>query len=105
MAKESTKPAESETETKSKRGFASLSKERQREIARLGGKKAHERGTAHRFDKEEARAAGRKGGTSVSENRAHMAEIGRKGGQARGAAAQKQKERKSDKTEVQPPVE
>lgn len=105
MAKESTKPEESATETKSKRGFASLSKERQREIARLGGKKAHERGTAHRFDKEEAREAGRKGGAAVSENRAHMAEIGRKGGQARGAAAQKQKERKSDKTEALPPVE
>lgn len=59
-----------------------MDRERQRQIARLGGKAAHERGTAHRFSSEEARAAGRKGGESVSKNRAHMASIGRKGGEA-----------------------
>ena len=35
---------------------------KRREIARKGGKAAHERGTAHEFTSEEARNAGRKGG-------------------------------------------
>ncbi len=68
----------------SKRGFASMNEERQREIARQGGRAAHEKGTAHEFTSEEARAAGRKGGETVSRNREHMAAIGRKGGEARG---------------------
>ena len=41
------------------RGFASMSPEEQREIARMGGE-------------------------AVSEDREHMAQIGRKGGEARG---------------------
>ena len=45
-----------------KRGFASMSTERQREIARKGGRAAHEKGTAHQFTPDEAREAGRKGG-------------------------------------------
>jgi len=36
--------------------------EKQREIARKGGRAAHEKGTAHEWDSEEARIAGRKGG-------------------------------------------
>ncbi len=64
----------------STRGFASMNLEKQREIARKGGKAAHEKGTAHEFTADEARAAGRKGGERVSANRAHMAEIGRLGG-------------------------
>ena len=63
------------------RGFASMDEEKQRQIASKGGKAAHEKGTAHEFTPEEARAAGRKGGEVVSQNRAHMADIGRKGGQ------------------------
>ncbi len=66
----------------SKRGFAAMSPEKQREIAGRGGKAAHQKGTAHKFTTEEARAAGRKGGESVSKNREHMAEIGRRGGKA-----------------------
>src|SRR5947207_563571 len=66
----------------SKRGFASMDDKKQREIASKGGKASHEKGTAHEFDSEEARAAGRKGGEAVSRNREHMAEIGRKGGEA-----------------------
>jgi general stress protein YciG len=70
---------------KSGRGFAAMDDEKQREIARKGGKAAHEKGTAHEFDSEEAREAGRKGGEKVSRDREHMAEIGRKGGeQSRG---------------------
>jgi hypothetical protein len=67
---------------KSLRGFAAMSPEKQREIARKGGKAAHERGTAHEFTPEEARVAGRKGGEIVSRNREHMAAIGREGGKS-----------------------
>ena len=55
---------------------------RQREIARKGGRAAHEKGKAHEFTPDEARAAGRKGGEKVSVNRKHMAEIGRRGGRS-----------------------
>ncbi len=64
------------------RGFASMDAARQREIARKGGRAAHEKGTAHQFTSEEAREAGRKGGERVSANRSHMAEIGRLGGKS-----------------------
>src|SRR5215213_11851917 len=70
---------------KSNRGFASMSPERQREIASKGGRAAHEKGTAHEWTADEARAAGRKGGETVSRDRAHMAAIGREGGGARSA--------------------
>lgn len=64
------------------RGFAAMDQDRQRDIARKGGKAAHERGTAHEFTPDEARAAGRKGGERVSVDRAHMAYIGRLGGKS-----------------------
>lgn len=47
---------------KERRGFASMSPEKQREIASKGGRAAHEKGTAHEWSADEARAAGRKGG-------------------------------------------
>ncbi|HSW19551.1 MAG TPA: KGG domain-containing protein [Ramlibacter sp.] len=50
----------------SKRGFASMDPEKQREIASEGGKAAHESGKAHEFTSEEARDAGRKGGQASS---------------------------------------
>lgn len=50
------------TETRRQQGFATMSKERQREIASLGGKAAHAKGTAHKWDTYEAQEAGRKGG-------------------------------------------
>ena len=40
------------------RGFAAMDPARQREIASLGGRAAHQSGHAHEFTKEEARAAG-----------------------------------------------
>src|ERR687890_613896 len=64
------------------RGFASMDAEKQREIARKGGRAAHEKGTAHEFTTDEARAAGRKGGERVSANREHMSRIGRLGGKS-----------------------
>ena len=66
----------------SERGFAAMDDDKQREIASKGGKAAHEHGTAHEFDSNEAREAGRKGGEAVSQDREHMSEIGRKGGEA-----------------------
>lgn len=70
-----------------KRGFASMDAARQREIASKGGRAAHEKGTAHEFTPEEARAAGRKGGQAAhSRGTAHRftseeaREAGRKGG-------------------------
>src|SRR5829696_7664538 len=70
---------------KSKRGFASMDSSRQREIASKGGRAAHAKGTAHEWTSDEARVAGRKGGEVVSRDRAHMAAIGREGGESRGA--------------------
>jgi len=49
-------------ERKERRGFASMSPEKQREIASKGGRAAHQKGTAHEWTSEEARSAGRKGG-------------------------------------------
>ena len=68
----------------SKRGFASMDPEQQKEIASKGGKASHESGNAHEFDSEEAREAGKKGGESVSKDRKHMSEIGKKGGESSG---------------------
>jgi general stress protein YciG len=47
---------------KLRRGFASMSAEKQREIASKGGRAAHVKGTAHEWTPDEARSAGRKGG-------------------------------------------
>lgn len=76
---------EGSARSRSNRGFASMDRSKQREIASKGGRAAHQKGTAHEFDSGEARAAGRKGGVTVSRNREHMAAIGRRGGEARGA--------------------
>ena len=73
------------------RGFAGMDPARQRQIAAEGGRAAHEKGTAHEFTPDEARAAGRKGGEVVSRNREHMAAIGREGGQARSQNLQARK--------------
>ena len=49
-------------ERRERRGFASMTPEKQREIASKGGRAAHQKGTAHEWTSEEARSAGRKGG-------------------------------------------
>ena len=49
-------------ERKERRGFASMSPEKQREIASQGGRAAHQKGTAQEWTSEDARSAGRKGG-------------------------------------------
>lgn len=73
------------TEEQKGRGFKGMTSEQQREIAARGGRAAHANGTAHKFSTDEAKAAGRKGGAAVSQNRDYMREIGRKGGEARQA--------------------
>jgi general stress protein YciG len=80
---------------KSRRGFASMDPARQREIASRGGRAAHEKGTAHEWSSDEARNAGRKGGVTVSRDRAHMAAIGREGGESRSAAARQSRQVKA----------
>lgn len=50
------------------RGFAGMDPNKQREIASQGGKAAHQKGTAHEFNSDEAREAGRKGGQARSGN-------------------------------------
>ena len=70
--------------TNSKRGLASADPETRQRVARMGGKAAHERGVAHEFTSEEARAAGKKGGQAVSRDREHMREIGKRGGESSG---------------------
>jgi transcriptional regulator with XRE-family HTH domain len=59
--------------------------ERRRRISSIGGKAAHENGTAHEFTPEEAREAGKKGGMAVSQDRDRMAAIGTRGRQEAGA--------------------
>ncbi len=44
------------------RGFANLSPEERKAISSKGGKVSHASGTAHKWTKEEAAIAGRKGG-------------------------------------------
>ena len=39
-----------------------MDRDKQREIASKGGKAAHKKGSAHEWTREEAQAAGRKGG-------------------------------------------
>lgn len=46
-----------------KRGFAVMDKEKRRKIAGLGGVAAHRMGVAHEWTSEEAKAAGKKGGS------------------------------------------
>jgi general stress protein YciG len=54
---------------KEDRGFASMDRAKQREIASKGGKAAHQKGTAHEWTSDEARDAGRKGGIASHQRR------------------------------------
>ena len=54
---------------KEDRGFASMDRTKQRDIASKGGKAAHQKGTAHEWTSEEAREAGRKGGMASHRRR------------------------------------
>lgn len=52
-----------------KRGFAAMDPALVSQISSKGGKAAHAQGKAHQFTTEQARAAGRKGGTAPHVNR------------------------------------
>jgi general stress protein YciG len=78
----------------SHRGFAAMDEERQREIAREGGRSVPDEKRSFSQDHELAAEAGRKGGQSVpgekrsfSRDRELAAEAGRKGGESRGSSA------------------
>lgn len=61
-----TQPAPPEApKPKRPRGFAAMDPRLVSEIARKGGRAAHEAGTAHEFTPAEAREAGRKGGLAT----------------------------------------
>ena len=62
---ESTPPAK----VRKPRGFAAMDRKRVSEIASKGGKAAHVAGTAHEFNRDEAREAGRKGGYATHARR------------------------------------
>lgn len=47
------------------RGFASMDRAKQREIASKGGRAAQRKGVAHQWTPDEAREAGRKGGRAT----------------------------------------
>lgn len=55
---------QNEAPKKAFRGFAAMNSEKQKEIARKGGRAAHEQGVAHQWTSQEAREAGKKGGQS-----------------------------------------
>jgi uncharacterized protein len=64
---------------KEDRGFASMDRTKQREIASKGGKAAHQKGTAHEWTSEEARDAGRKGGLASHRRRREQMQAGSAG--------------------------
>ncbi len=66
-------PGQEGNVAKEDRGFASMDRAKQREIASKGGKAAHQKGTAHEWTSEEARDAGRKGGIASHQRRREQA--------------------------------
>ena len=73
---------------RSLRGFASMDKSKQKEIASKGGRAAHEKGTAHEFSSTEASTAAKRGherGTAHEFTPEEARVAGRRGGMARAA--------------------
>lgn len=86
----------------SKRGFASMDEEKQREIASKGGKAAHEQGVANEFTPEQAAEAGRRAhemGRAHEFSSEEAAEAGKKGGQSRQNRGQGGQEQTGDEEE------
>ena len=87
-------------------GFALMDPERRKAIASAGGKAAHARGTAHRFDSQAASEAGRRAharGTAHVWTPEAAREAGRKGGRApRKPRVQPQPASEPSPTEVAP---
>ena len=76
---------------KEDRGFASMDRAKQREIASKGGKAAHQKGTAHEWTSEEAREAGRKGGMASHRRKQQAREGGerQRAGEGRGGVGRR----------------
>ena len=79
---------------KEDRGFASMDRQKQREIASKGGKAAHAKGTAHEWTSEEAREAGRKGG--MASHRRRKESTGEEEGTQAAASATDRSDDRSD---------
>ena len=62
--------------TRSRRGFAAMDSQKQKEIASQGGRAAHQLGVAHRWTSAEASEAGRKGGQNSRGTRSPNTEDG-----------------------------
>ena len=89
----STWSAEEGNVAKEDRGFASMDRGKQREIASKGGKAAHQKGTAHEWTSEEAREAGRKGGMASHRRKQEQT--------AGGQEPTSQSQRRTDRRELQ----
>ena len=70
-------PEETLSPPRARRGFAAMDPQRLREIARAGGRAAHEKGSAHRFDAQEARLAGLKSRALAAAAAAAAADLAR----------------------------
>ena len=81
---------------KEDRGFASMDRAKQREIASKGGKAAHQKGTAHEWTSEEAREAGRKGGMASHRRRSELTGQGDDTAQANDASAMSERDDSSN---------
>jgi len=80
------------------RGFAGMDPERQRQISSQGGKAAHQKGTAHEFDSNEAREAGRKGGmVSGGRRRAREQAQGRPSREPEREGTEREREEESER--------
>ena len=64
LASEVPEEPEEPAPVRAPRGFAAMDPALVREIARRGARASHAKGTAHKFTTDEARAAGRKGGSA-----------------------------------------
>jgi uncharacterized protein len=70
LTERTSEPVEDDaTRTRSRRGFAAMERSLVCALASRGGKAAHAQGTAHEFTREEAKAAGRKGGLAAGRRR------------------------------------
>lgn len=76
-----------------KMGFALMTPEKLKETGSKGGKVAHQTGMAHEFTKEEAKAAGSKGGLKVAQDKEWMRKIAKMGSDKRTANLKAKKER------------
>lgn len=85
---------------KQRRGFAVMDSDTLRAVCSQGGRTAHAHGRAHRFNPEEASRAGKKGGASVATDRAHMANIGKRGGKAKKGYRERQAAQRQAESET-----